>query len=236
MISREKFKGSSFNELEFYLSVKDLDLELIQQELKTIQKNVLEQVQDYVNAEYLNFLSLSRDLDFVEEELQEYSREFYKLLDNVSEFDSLLLKNSQEAIKLLQETQTQRVLREKLKEKSLLSIGEITEISRGDLVKGIVLFLELERFYQTSNSNTDEEDQRKKSLGKVEQVSVLKRELTNLLDLKLKESFQGLIGDRVQESLEILFTGSNLLENYSLVANRFMADVLEPWMEKSLVG
>lgn len=219
MISREKFQDSNFSEIDFYLSVKDLDLEIIQDEIKNIQATVLEQVQDYVNQEYLNFLSLSRDLDFVEEELLEYSKDFYKILNNITEFDANLESSSAEALRLLQDNQEQRIQKEITKYNSLLvTIEEIKEISSRDLVKGIVLYKELENFILFSTDLP-------------EKISKPPFELKKQLEQNMDSRFQEMFSEeefKEDEFLE-LCTGIMLLESFDLLVSRFRSGVIGPW-------
>jgi hypothetical protein len=226
MISRDEFKNSQFNEIDFFLSVKDLDLELIQEEIKKIQIQVLDQVQDYVNQEYLNFLSLVRDLDFVEDELLEYSKDFYKILDQVNVFDQNLEISCREAVNVLEKNSNLRIQKEISKYNGLLAdIPRIKEIAQKDLLRGIVLFKEIRDFEKFSVDLPE----KKADLDQVKNFLSfeIKRKLQKLFTLESLKIFD-------QEALVELCAGTIILGTFDLLVNCFRSGVIESWLSDSL--
>jgi hypothetical protein len=226
MISREEFKSSQFNEIHFFLSVKDLDLELIQEEIKKIQIQVLDQVQDYVNQEYLNFLSLVRDLDFVEDELLEYSKDFYKILDKVNVFDQNLEISCTEAVNVLKKNSNLRIQKEINKYTGLLGdIPRIKEIAQKDLLKGIVFFKEIRDFEKFSVDLQGKH-------ADLDQVKIflsfeIKRKLQKIFKLDSLPQFD-------QEALAKLCAGTIILGTFDLLVSCFRSGVIENWLSESL--
>ena len=226
MISRSKFQDPNFNEIEFFLSVKDLDLELIQQDIKSIQIQVLDQVEEYVNQEYLNFLSLSRDLDFIQDELHEYSLDFYKILDTFQTYNLSLENSCSQALKKLT-SQADVQKQEEIKKYKSLSNRVENIIDHQDLLAGIVLYCEFRDFGKFSPTVIPCQDQ--------EIVPSKKEVLDKLLveiEKECKKIFTCLDSFEEEEYVKLCL-GVSMLDRFDIVKSCFTLKI-DSWILESL--